>query len=48
MKQISQQEIQQIINELAEAPAKYVFNTIYRLQNLPEVKEPEEKKEETK
>ena len=39
MKTITDEEIKQIISELAEAPAKYVFNTIMRLQQLKEVEE---------
>ena len=41
MKTITDEEIKQIISELAEAPAKYVFNTIMRLQQLKEVEKKE-------
>lgn len=39
MKQITTEQIQQIINTLAEFPAKHTYNDIALLQNLPEIKE---------
>ena len=39
MKQITTEQIDFAINRLAEAPAKYVFDVIVMLQNLPDVEE---------
>jgi hypothetical protein len=41
MKQITEEQLQQVINVLAEIPAKHSYNAIYMLQNLPvvEIKE---------
>jgi len=36
MKTITQEQINTLINQLAEAPAKFVFDAIITLQNLPE------------
>jgi len=43
MRTITEEQIKQIINELAEAPAKFVYNTISILQTLPKQKEEEAK-----
>jgi len=43
MKQITPEQIQTIINRLAEAPAKYVFDVIVELQNLPDIEQPKKK-----
>ena len=37
MYEISKEQIETAINQLAEAPAKYTFNTIAMLQTLKEV-----------
>ena len=36
MKLITTEQLQEVINTLAEIPAKHSFNAIYMLQNLPE------------
>ena len=43
MYQISKEQKEKAILELAEAPAKYSFNTIAILQNLPEIEEKKKK-----
>ncbi len=39
MRTITEEQIQTIINQLAEAPAKYVYNSISLLQSLPKQEE---------
>lgn len=45
MFKIEEKQLQEIINILAEAPAKYVYNVIFALQNLEKVEEEKEDKD---
>jgi hypothetical protein len=41
---ITQEQLQIVINKIAEAPAKFVFDSIVILQNLPKVDKEIDKK----
>ena len=43
MKQLTKQQVEQIIAQLQEAPAKYVYNVIRLLQSLPDAENQDEK-----
>ena len=45
MKTVTTEQLQEVINVLADIPAKHSFNAIYMLQNLPELEEPKTKKD---